>query len=290
MTSSPRSTGIAGTGRLAQALGRLLVDAGEPVSAIAGRNAASTQRAAGFISAAIQPVPLADLPSRADRIIIAVADDAIADVAAALAHAGMRSGTALHTSGAHGPELLAPLSAAGVSCGVLHPLQTVPSPERGVAALRGSAFGIGGDAGALSWAEEIVRLLGGRAVRVSAGGFASYHAGAVMASNAVVAALDAAVILMGAAGVERLAALDAVGPLCLASARNTIDLGPEAALTGPVQRGDVRTVAAHAGAIRRAPRHVADLYRASARALLDISRRRGLADARAAAIEEALER
>jgi predicted short-subunit dehydrogenase-like oxidoreductase (DUF2520 family) len=290
MTSSLRATGIAGTGRLAQALGRLLADAGEPVAVIGGRDEASTRRAAAFVSSSVRPVTMAELPARADRILVAVSDDAIAEVAAVLARSGMRSGIALHTSGAHGPELLAPLRAAEVSCGVLHPLQTVPSPERGAAALRGAAFGVGGDADALEWAEEIVRLLGGRALHVSADGFAAYHAGAVMASNAVVAALDAAVVLMGAAGVDRRAALDAVGPLCLASARNTIDLGPEAALTGPVQRGDARTVAAHAAALGRAPRHVADLYRASARALLDISRRRGLADASACAIEEALER
>jgi predicted short-subunit dehydrogenase-like oxidoreductase (DUF2520 family) len=95
---------------------------------------------------------------------------------------------------------------------------------------------------------------------------------------------------MGAAGVGRRAALDAVGPLCLASARNTIELGPEAALTGPVQRGDAATIAAHAGALRTAPTYVGELYRASARALLDISRRRGLTDASVGAIEAALER
>lgn len=289
MTSSESPIGIAGTGRLAQALGRVLAEAGMPVAAIAGRQAAASSSAASFIGADVEAVAMTDLPSRAGRIIIAVSDGAIATVAGELARS-MRSGAALHTSGAHGPELLSPLAAVGVSCGVLHPLQTVPSADRGVQVLPGATFGIGGDGGAIAWAAEIVAALRGKALRIAPDGFPSYHAGAVMASNAVVAALDAAVALMGAAGVDRRAALDAVGPLCLASARNTIELGPEAALTGPIRRGDAATIAAHAGALRIAPKYVAELYRASARALLDISRRRGLTDASVGAIEEALER
>ena len=281
--------GIAGTGRMAQALGRLLLDAGHPVVAIGGRDPLRTARGAAFIGAPVRAVEIAGLPLAARRILVAVSDDAVRGVAATLAGAGMREGVVLHTSGAHGPDLLQPLRAAGIPAGVLHPLQTVASPERGVAALAGASFGVGGDAAAVQWAEEIAAAAHGTALRIAETGFASYHAGAVMASNAVVAALDAAVVLMGAAGVERDAALRAVGPLCLRSAQNTIEMGPEAALTGPVQRGDVETIRAHAAVLGECPAHVADLYRASARALVEISRRRGLGDASAAAIQAALD-
>jgi predicted short-subunit dehydrogenase-like oxidoreductase (DUF2520 family) len=110
-----------------------------------------------------------------------------------------------------------------------------------------------------------------------------------MAGNAVIAAVDAAVALMRAAGVDAASALSAVGPLCVTSARNASEIGPDAALTGPVQRGDARTISRHVAALAGCPPHVADLYRASARALLAISRRRGLGDASARAIEQALE-
>lgn len=285
----PDRIGIVGTGRVAQALGRLLVEAGEPVTALAGRTRSHAEHAAAFVGPAVAAVSVVELAGLAGRILIAVSDDAIEPVAADLAAAGMQDGAALHTSGAHGPQLLDALGTSGVSCGVLHPLQTVATPERGVAALRGAAYGIGGDAAALAWAEQIVALAGGASLRIAPNGFASYHAGAVMASNAVIAALDAAVALMRAAGVDGSAALRAVGPLCVTSARNASEMGPEAALTGPVQRGDVRTISRHAGALAACPPHVADLYRASARALLDISRRRGLSEASARAIEIALE-
>jgi predicted short-subunit dehydrogenase-like oxidoreductase (DUF2520 family) len=72
------------------------------------------------------------------------------------------------------------------------------------------------------------------------------------------------------------------------SAQNTIEMGPEAALTGPVQRGEHETVHAHARALDACPPYVGDLYRASAAALVEISRRRGLSDAAATAIHAAL--
>ena len=282
--------GIVGTGRVGQALGRLLVNAGEPVVAVAGRTAAHAETAAAFIGPSVAAVDIATLPPLADRILIAISDDAIEAVADALAASGLRTGIALHTSGAHGPELLQVLGRSGVSCGVLHPLQTVATAERGVTALGGATYGVGGDIEAIRWAEHIVAVAEGTPLRVPADGFASYHAGAVMAGNAVIAAVDAAVALMCAAGVDAASALSAVGPLCVTSARNASEIGPDAALTGPVQRGDARTIARHVAALAACPPHVADLYRASARALLAISRRRGLGDASARAIEHALER
>ena len=61
---------------------------------------------------------------------------AIPSIVDDLSDGGMRGGIALHTSGAHGPHLLDALAVRGVSCGVLHPLQTIADPELGVAALQ----------------------------------------------------------------------------------------------------------------------------------------------------------
>jgi predicted short-subunit dehydrogenase-like oxidoreductase (DUF2520 family) len=283
-----RRSVIVGTGRVAQAVGRLLADAGQPPVAVAGRSPAHAGRAASFISPTVKAIRIADVPAVADHVLIAVADGAIAAVADEIAQGGMTSGVALHTSGAHGPALLGALASRGVSCGVVHPLQTIAEPDLGVAALRRASFAVSGDAAALDWAEQIVAVAGGTPLRIQAGGFASYHAGAVMASNAVVAAIDAAVVLLGAAGVDERAALRAIRPLCLTSAQNALDIGPEAALTGPVQRGDAETIRIHTAALAASPRYVADLYRASGHALLDIARRRGLRRESADAVERAL--
>jgi predicted short-subunit dehydrogenase-like oxidoreductase (DUF2520 family) len=265
-----------------------MAQAGAAPVVIGGRTPDHARRAAAFIGAGVRTARIREVPRLADRILIAVVDAAIPSVVDDLSDGGISGGIALHTSGAHGPHLLDALAVRGVSCGVLHPLQTIATPELGVEALTGASFGISGDAAALNWAEALVRMASGTPLRIRENGFASYHAGAVMAGNAVIAAIDAAVVLLGEAGVERRDALRAIRPLCLTSARNALDIGPDAALTGPVQRGDDETVRTHTAAIAASPRYVADLYRASGRALLEIARRRGLSDESARAVESAL--
>ena len=278
--------GIAGTGRIAQALGRLLRDAGCPVVAVAGRDPGRTAQAATFVGA--RPVPLAELARLASRWLIAVRDDALEEVARELTRAGACRGVALHTSGVHGPEALTPLAEAGVSCGALHPLQTVATPEQGVRALRGSAFGLTAEGAAAEWAEEIVRLAGGWILRIPAGRRAEYHAAAALASNCLLAPLDAAVWLMGAVGVPEQDALRALAPIVRASCENGLALGTAAALTGPVRRGDVETVALHLRALAGAPADVREIYRACSFHLIALARRAGLPDECARSLERLL--
>jgi predicted short-subunit dehydrogenase-like oxidoreductase (DUF2520 family) len=276
--------GIAGSGRVAQALGRLLGDRGEPVVAVAGRDPARAEAAAAFIGSGVEAVRLEELSARAGRILVAVADVALPAVAETLARAGFRDGVALHTCGARGPEALAPIEHAGL----LHPLQTIASPEQGVAALPGSAFAVSGDAAAVEWARSIVALLAGTPLEIAPERLPLYHAAAVMASNYVHALTDAAVILMVSAGLEAGTALAALAPLIRSSAENSIALGPDRALTGPIERGDEETVRRHLRALACGPPEVGALYRAAGLQVLGIARRRGLGEAAAGRIESLL--
>jgi predicted short-subunit dehydrogenase-like oxidoreductase (DUF2520 family) len=280
--------GIAGAGRVARALGRILRERGEPVVAVASRDDAHSAAAARFIGGAVA-VPYSELPRHADRVLIAVSDSAIREVASTLAVAGFKSGAALHTCGAHGPEILAPLAAAGVSCGALHPLQTFATAEQGLSVLPGAAFAITGDGAAREWAEQIVRLLQGLPLRIPASHRTAYHAAAVMASNYTAGLIHAAVSLMGQAGVDEPAALRAIGPLVRASVENALALGPVEALTGPVARGDLETVSRHRSALAATgERPIRALYDAGARYILEIARIRGMPPAVAHRFEELL--
>jgi predicted short-subunit dehydrogenase-like oxidoreductase (DUF2520 family) len=284
-TDSHLPIAIAGAGRVAQALGRLLAEHGEPVAAVAGRNPERTRAAAVFIGHKVKAVTLDTLPKRTGRLLIAVSDSSIPEVARWIAGSGIRPGIALHTCGAVGAEVLAPLAAAGVSCGALHPLQTFASPEQGLTALTGCTFAIDGDAAALQWAERIAHLLDATTLRVPPAGRLLYHSAAVMAGNYVVALVDAAAMLMNAAGIEPDRALRALGPLVEASVSNALRLGTTEALTGPVQRGDLLTVSGHLSALRQAPESVQGLYRAAGLHAVGLAMRGGLAPERARLLE-----
>jgi predicted short-subunit dehydrogenase-like oxidoreductase (DUF2520 family) len=274
---------------MAQALGRALHLRGASIVALAARNRVRGEQAAAFIGGGTRAVTYAELGPLASHLLVAVSDEAIPTVAADLLAAGVRRGIVLHTSGARGPEALAPLRSAGVACGVLHPLQTVPSPELGVAGLQKITFGVGGDQPAVVWAEQLAGVLDGRALRISEDAFPAYHAAATLVSNAIPALVDSAIDLMKSAGVEPFTALDALAPLCRTSADNVAAVGPLDALTGPIARGDAATVGAHLQALARSGRpEIAALYVAVGRCLLDIARRRGLEATKAVAVEHAL--
>jgi predicted short-subunit dehydrogenase-like oxidoreductase (DUF2520 family) len=156
----------------------------------------------------------------------------------------------------------------------LHPLQTITTPAQGVADLPGASFGITGSGPASEWALEVCALLDGHALTIPAESRPLYHAAAVMASNYIVAMIDAAVILMGLAGVAREPASQALGPLVRASVENSLRIGPVQALTGPIERGDERTVAAHLRALDNAPESVRQLYRQAGLHAIEIARRK----------------
>jgi len=280
--------GIAGTGRVAQALGRYLIERGQPVMAIAGRNPERTAQAASFLNACTTTVKIQDLPAFASHILIAVSDAAVEPVAALLARSGFRRGIALHTCGAKGPEALKVLASRGVNCGSLHPMQSFATAEQGLVSLPGSVVAIDGDAPALQWASVIVWLLRGRSIRISPEHRSLYHAAAVIAGNYVTALIHSAVELLQGAGVERLAALNTLAPLVRTSAENSFQLGPIEALTGPIQRGDSATVMAHVKTLKGYSSTAASLYCSAGRLAVQMARLHGLPEAKAAILEEML--
>ncbi len=239
---------------MAQALGALL----SPDSLVAGRRS------------------LRDLPRHSRRIIIAVADDAIPEVASELLAGGLEGSVVLHVSAAAGPEALAILRAAGNSIGVLHPLQTVPSAERGIETLRGATFAFAGDAEARVWALDLIARLGGKALAVDPTRWAYYHAAAVMACNYHVTLVDAALELAELAGIARVTALDALAPIIRATTENILRSGPEQALTGPIRRGDAGTILRHLAALKDSLPETRELYNAAGLRTIALAQRAGL--------------
>jgi predicted short-subunit dehydrogenase-like oxidoreductase (DUF2520 family) len=271
---------------VAQALGRLLYDSGQPVRYVASRDREHACAAARFIGPEVRAVEYAELAVGAPRLLIAVSDSALAPVAASL---GAVRGILLHTCGAQGADVLRSPQAPEVACGTLHPLQTIADGAAGSAALEGIAFAVSGDEAAVAWAEQIAAIAHGRVLRIPDQRRPLYHAAAVMAGNYQAALLAAAQTLLAAAEVEPAEALAALGPLARTSLENVLRAGPAAALTGPIQRGDLGTLAVHLEALRGVSPVVERLYRAAGLETLEVSRERGLSAERAAEIEQMLE-
>lgn len=266
---------IVGAGRVGSAFAIALRRLGAPVAALAGRDPARVGNAAKSIGG-VRPVAIADLPGLARRVLIAVSDTAIPEVAALLRDSGFVSGAVLHTSGCRGPEALSALAEAGVSTGTLHPLQTFPTPEIGAAQLTGSTFAIGGEGAALAWAREIVAGFDGKGLPIVPGRWALYHAAAVIASNYHATILDAALECLEAAGVGREDGLQALRPLLEGTLRSILRLGPQEALTGPISRGDSESVRRNREALGIVGEGTRAVYASLGLRTIEIMRRRGM--------------
>lgn len=280
--------GIVGTGRVAQALGRLLRGRGSSVVAVAGRDPARTEEAAQYIGNC-SVASWAEIGQLSGRLLIAVSDDALAEVSAKLAPHVRAETIALHTCGVHGPEVLSALSSRGVHCGALHPLATVPSAGEGIRTLIGASYGFTGNEMARGWATEIVATLEGRLYEMEQSGRALYHAAASLACNSIPSLLDAAATMLAGSGVaDKAEALRLLEPLVRASLENSFRLGPEAALTGPARRGDSSTLLRHLDALASQDPAIGNLYRALGLCQLALARRAGLDAEKADHSEEVL--
>jgi predicted short-subunit dehydrogenase-like oxidoreductase (DUF2520 family) len=220
--------------------------AGHDIAAIVARSRAAAQDAAATVGSA--PLAIGDELPPSDVVIVAVRDDAIHAVAAALEGSVSRCRAAVHVSGLAPVSCLAPLAAADLSIGSFHPLQTLPTPEAGAARLAGAWIAITTGVPAFrERLEMLARSMGAHPFALDDTAKATYHAGAAAAANFPLAALAMASDLFEHAGVP----WEAARPLVEAVVANAFELGPRAALTGPVARGDVDTVSGQFDAVYR---------------------------------------
>lgn len=228
------------------------------------------------------------VPSGTTILILAVPESALSEVSYDLSRAGQAplGCAAFHLSGALSTEVLSPLHAVGYTVASLHPLQAVADPWRSGDRLMGSAFGIAGEPAALAAARRLIAALGGRALLIPPARRPVYHAGAVVASNYLVALVSFAVRLLGQAGIPEEEAVPALLPLIRGTLDNLEQLGVPAALTGPIPRGDIDIVRLHLARLSEEDRV---LYSALARELLHVSRLAGLNQQRADELEALLE-
>jgi predicted short-subunit dehydrogenase-like oxidoreductase (DUF2520 family) len=176
------------------------------------------------------------IPETADVVLLTVPDGNIADAARTIPPGPLLG----HCSGATGLEVF-----AGREAFSLHPLMSVPAGSE-PSVLRGAGAAVDGSSErALAVANVLALALGMRATRVKPEDRAAYHAAGAIAANFLVALEACAERLAATAGITR----EQLAPLVLATAEQWARLGPEAALTGPIARGDEGTVARHRAVI-----------------------------------------
>jgi predicted short-subunit dehydrogenase-like oxidoreductase (DUF2520 family) len=268
------SVGIVGAGSVGTALGLAIAGAGWPVVAVASRDAGRRERFGQLVPSARAFADAQSVVDEAELIVVSVPDDAVAAVAESIRLYGGQD--LVHTSGVLGADVLQPALAAGSQIGGFHPLVSFTADvERSAAALRGATIALEGDDRLMALLADLAEVLGAIPVRLPPGAKAAYHAAATLASGGLVALLDAVAGLGAAAGLDEPGALAVYGRLVEQTLANARGCGINAALTGPVTRGDAGTIAAHLAALRRLAPDVEELYVAVVRREIGLAAQRG---------------
>ena len=271
MTDAPtyRRIGIIGTGRVASAIGLALAGHSVEPLALWGRNPARCAAAVASIGRAC-PVPhMEDMAGTCDLIVIAVADDALGQCIVDLATAdGTATPFVFHVSGRSGAAILAPLSAKGWLTAAIHPAMTFTGdPQAEVRHMIGARFAVTGSTQrANATARTIVAHLGGVPVDIAEEHRPLYHAALCHGANHLVTLIAGSCEALAAAGVDDPAAL--LAPLVRAALENSLGKGITG-LSGPLLRGDAKTIGRHVSALGKDCPPLLPPYRAMALATLD---------------------
>jgi predicted short-subunit dehydrogenase-like oxidoreductase (DUF2520 family) len=271
------SLGIIGSGHLAKTLGRLWQQQGEIVLVdVLSRSQASAEAACRFIGGGRPVVEYAAL-APAGIYLIATPDDQIETCCEQLAASGrIRPGVVVfHCSGSLPSTILAAAAACGASTASIHPVRSFASPEQVAQSFAGTWCGVEGDEAALAILRPMFASLGAKLADIDPAAKTVYHAAAVFACNYLVTLLDLAVQAYGHAGIPQDAAMQMMAPLVQKTVDQAFADGTAAALSGPIARGEMATVARQQAAVSAWDADKGALYALLAKETLALARRRG---------------
>ena len=271
--------GVIGVGRAGAAVGAALDRSGHRVVAASAVSQASRDRAAELLPGAELLDPGA-VVAASDLVVFAVPDDLLADLVAGIAEVdGFRPGAfVMHVAGRYGIDVLEPATAQGALPLAIHPAMTLTGTSLDLARIDGAPFAVTTTDELRPVAEALVVEMGGEPWWVPESARTMYHAALAGSANHLMSLVTSNVELLARAGIADPARL--IGPLLNASLDNALRIG-DAALTGPVARGDAATVAAHIAELADDPM-AQGTYIALARLTADRALQSGLLSAAAA--------
>lgn len=264
---------IIGAGRVGACLGYALRKKGYRIKAFSCKTLSSARESRKIIS---EGKPLTDnreVASKGEIVFLCVPDEEIERTAKELARTDIdwSKKAVFHCSGLLPSQILSPLKRKGALTASFHPVQSFPAKRAEAKQFKGIYFGLEGCPEALSLAKTIVGKLGGRALILQPSEKPLYHAACSMASNFLVVLLDQATSLLAHVGFEE-ESLKILFPLVKGTLHNVKKFNIGSSLTGPLVRGDSKSLGIHLESLRRFPLH-REIYSALAKQALEIARK-----------------
>ncbi len=266
--------GIIGVGRLGFHLAIMLKEADYQISIVIDKDTYRALKCMNECNALISSDSLSDIGSDVTILLICVQDDNISDIADKLAHNdNLNSNIVIsHTSGLHTSKILQSVNKKGIHLCSFHPCFSFT--EENDKLPEDIYYAIEGDDEGYARLEKVAECLGGRAFRINKNEKAVYHTACSMASNFLVAWLQIVDDLLRE-NIE-LKNSDFLWPLVQGTLDNIQKKGINESLTGPITRGDTKTIEQHLITLKHFDKAVVDLYIFLGRRLLSTIKDKGL--------------
>ena len=262
MTAQKLSFSLVGPGRLGMNLAHELINNGFIARTIISKTDKSIRKAKSILSAEQFSTGIEDLTDPGDILFISVPDDSIKDVVKEifLKVPNLSRTACLHFSGVNSSRLLRSLEEKGAFIGSLHPLYSFPGEIEPIPP--GILFTYEGGEAAGTIAEKVVSTLNGRILNIDSGQKPLYHLAAVLSGNmGLTLSSIAAGIINEVLGPDPQEYRKEISIYLQSVLKNIRENSWADALTGPVKRGDQKTLDKHMDALEKAGRtDIKDLY------------------------------
>ncbi len=214
----------------------------------------------------------------ADVFLIGTPDDALLEGFELLCDSGLlgAGNVVFHCSGPYSSAVFAKALDVGAHVASVHPIKSFPQVDFSPDSLTGVYCGAEGSLQALSILNPAFAALRAKWLPIDSNSKMIYHAAAVMASNNLTALIELSLQAYEKAGINRQQAAQLMKPIVTNALDNSLTLGPEVALTGPIARGDHQLVETQLAELDAWNAQFAEAYRSLGKVALSLSRKRGI--------------
>ena len=242
-------TGFIGAGKVGFTLGKYFSSKtgtnSIKVTGYYSRNTQSAEEAANFTGSKAF-TDLGALIEASDVLFLTVPDGTISEVFEQVRQYPIQGKYICHCSGSlSAGEAFPGIDQTGAYEYSVHPLFAVSDKYEAYKELQDVFFAVEGNEEHLPEIKGMLKEAGIDLQVIRAEDKTLYHAAAVTASNLAVALLAESIDMLCKCGFDEADARKALTPLVTGNVQHVLSRGPAAALTGPVERGDAKTIAKH---------------------------------------------
>ncbi|MBX2974809.1 MAG: DUF2520 domain-containing protein [Ignavibacteriaceae bacterium] len=243
---------IVGTGKIAHSFSAALKTAGYSVSLVIGKSLIHAKKFAKKFSAELYSVELTSLEDFKGLIFLAVPDSAIKEIDKQLTKLNLKWKhiSVVHFSGSLTVDELKNIGAKGGKTGSLHIMQSFPTTK--IVDIKNSFSAIETrnlflKRKLFSLAKELKLI----PFEIKTEQKSLYHLTGIFVSNFMVANLYLAKKLFEKTSIRDVDFIDLIRPILITTQKNILSNGIENSISGPIERGDFRTIKSHINKLKK---------------------------------------